>query len=53
MMSEKLKIYKDLIVWRKMELNLCSITEGQPIQTPIEEVQKMAKALRRSLASRR
>ena len=34
------------------ELNFCSSTEAQRIQTVIEEVQKMANALRRSLASR-
>ena len=35
-----------------VELNFCSSPEAQPIQTLIEEVQKMANALRRSLASR-
>ena len=35
-----------------VELNFCSSTETQPIQNLIEEVQKMANALRRSLASR-
>lgn len=35
-----------------VELNFCSPTEAQPIQNLIEEVQKMANALRRSLASR-
>lgn len=34
------------------ELNFCSPTEAQPIHALIEEVQKMANALRRSLASR-
>jgi four helix bundle protein len=35
-----------------IELNFCSIAEAQPIQNLIEEVQKMANALRRSLSSR-
>ncbi len=35
-----------------VELTFCSPVEAQPIQDLIEEVQKMANALRRSLASR-
>ncbi len=35
-----------------VELSFCSASEAQPVQGLIEEVQKMANALRRSLASR-
>jgi four helix bundle protein len=35
-----------------VELNFCSSTEAQPTPNLIEEVQKMANALRRSLVSR-
>ena len=35
-----------------IELSFCSSTEAQPIQELIQEVQEMANALRRSLASR-
>jgi len=35
-----------------VELSFCSGSEAQPVQDLIEEVQKMANALRRSLASR-
>lgn len=35
-----------------VELNFCTASEAQPVQGLIEEIQKMASALRRSLASR-
>jgi hypothetical protein len=62
-MNAKLKSYKDLIVWRKsltlvtqtilaIELDFCSGGKAQPILDLIGDIQKMANALRRSLASR-